>query len=119
NSWVVKVPFQNMLPFVQRQVSGWFPFIGGKFLIFALLVNLLAAHTVRFKFNWKRSGVLLTHFGLIMLLVRELVTNHFATESQMPILQGESTNWSQDIRETELAVTDTAPADHDAVVPLP
>ena len=51
------------------------PFLGGYVVIALLLANLLAAHSVRFKFTWKRSGILLIHFGLILLLVGEILTS--------------------------------------------
>src|SRR3982750_284204 len=45
-----------------------FPMLGGYSLIILLLVNLLAAHTVRFKLNRKRLGILLIHSGLILMI---------------------------------------------------
>ena len=38
-------------------VGGSFPFPGGWLLGGLLLANLLAAHLVRFKLSWKRSGI--------------------------------------------------------------
>src|SRR5206468_7522632 len=48
----------------QTGIPGGFPMLGGYSLIILLLINLLAAHTVRFKLSWKRSGILLIHAGL-------------------------------------------------------
>src|SRR5215210_1632115 len=75
HSFFTKIEFQNLLPFVKTTVPGSFPMLGGYSLIILLLVNLLAAHTVRFKFGWKRVGVILIHFGIVLLLVGELVTS--------------------------------------------
>ena len=44
------------------------PLPAGYLLGTSLLVNLLAAHFKRFKFTWKKSGILLTHVGIILLL---------------------------------------------------
>src|SRR5687767_7478525 len=112
-SWI---EFQNLLPFVEAKVPGSFPMLGGYSLVALLLINLLAAHTVRFKFAWKRVGVILIHFGIILLLVGELVTSTFQVETQMRMSEGDSSYWSQDIRESELAVVDPSAADHDEVV---
>src|SRR4051812_35450687 len=49
-------------------------FPGGYFIGGLLLVNLVASHIYRFKFTWKKAGILLTHAGLIVLLVGELLT---------------------------------------------
>jgi ABC-type transport system involved in cytochrome c biogenesis permease subunit len=110
------IPFKNIV-FVN--VPGSFPFIGGYTLIGLLLLNLLAAHTVRFKLTWKRSGVILIHAGLILLLLGELVTANFAKEGEIQLSDGQSTNYTQDIRKMELAVIDPTPIDYDAVTVVP
>ena len=91
------------------------PFLGGKTLVLLLLVNLLAAHTVRFKLNWKRSGILLTHFALIILLGGELISGYWATESQVQLSNGQTSNFTFDVRKSELAVMDQSAPDHDNV----
>jgi len=95
----------------------WFPIPAGYTLIGLLLLNLLAAHAVRFKLRLKRIGVILIHLGLILLLTGEVVTSVCAVEGQMPIDVGGQINYAQDIREghAELAFVDHSPADHDNV----
>lgn len=95
------------------------PFVGGYTLCILMLVNLLAAHAVRFKLTRKRAGVILTHAGLIVLLAGELVTGLLAVEWQMPIDEGHSANYAEDIRQVELAIVDPSPADHDNVITVP
>ena len=89
------------------QVGGSFPFPGGYTLGGLLLANLLAAHLVRFHASWKRSGILLIHGGLIVLMVSEFVTGVAAEEGQMTIWEGGSSSFVEDIREVELALIDT------------
>jgi ABC-type transport system involved in cytochrome c biogenesis permease subunit len=91
------------------------PFFGGKLLVLLLLINLLAAHSVRFKMNWKRSGILLIHFSLIMLLVSELISGYWAKEQQVQLVKGQSSSFTYDIRKPELAVIDQSSSDHDSV----
>jgi ABC-type transport system involved in cytochrome c biogenesis permease subunit len=122
HSWVAWTPIAIFLPTPApgaKPFSGGFPIPGGYSLIVLLLVNLLAAHSVRFKLSWKRSGVILIHLGLIMLLLGEVVTSLLAVESQMNLDEGATQGWTHDIRETELAVIDPSPADHDDVTVLP
>ena len=95
------------------------PFIGGYTIGGLMVINLLAAHTVRFKFTWKRAGIVLTHAGLILLIVGEVLTGVFSVEWQMKIDEGQSANYAVDIREVELAIVDPSPMDHDGVVALP
>lgn len=68
---------------------------GGYLIGTTLLVNLIAAHAYRFKFGWKRSGIFLTHAGVIMLLVGQLATDMLAHESQMRLVEGETKDYSE------------------------
>ena len=142
------------------------PMPGGYTLGVLLLINLLAAHALRFKATWKdlvlipalaacfgiayafppkdnlslvivlalaplpmlaavaplhkkRTGVILIHLGLILLLVGEGITSGAASESQMRIEEGSYANFSEDIRHTELAIIDPAAPDHDSVIAIP
>ena len=78
------------------------PLPGGYLLGTSLLVNLIAAHMVRFKFAWKKLGILLSHFGIIVLLVGQLATDMLARESRMSFAEGEWRNYSEDFQQTEL-----------------
>ena len=62
---------------------------------------MLAAVYVLFA---KRSGIILIHGAMILLIVGEAITGNLAIESQMPIYEGQTINWTHDIREVELAV---------------
>ena len=103
-------------PVRQADDPGHIPFVGGYTLIAFLLANLLSGARRPFKFNWKRTGIILIHFSLILLLMGELVSALFRVESQMRIDEGQSVRYSFDTREFELAVVDSSPADHDNVV---
>jgi len=61
---------------------------GGYLLGGFLLVNLLAAHIYRFKLSWKKSGILLVHTGLILLLLGEFFTGLWQEEFNMSIKEG-------------------------------
>jgi len=102
-------------------VLGWFhlPLPGGYLLGALLFLNLIAAHFYRFKLSWKKSGILLVHSGLILLLVSELLTNLLAEESQMPVDEGGSKNYSVDYRANELVFIDRSPEGHNLVHAIP
>jgi ResB-like family protein len=95
----------------------WFP--GGYLIGGLLLINLIAAHVSRFKFSWKRAGILLVHSGLILLLVGQLLTGLFQVESQLRLNQGEAKNYSEGFYHDELALIDTNANDSDRVVSIP
>jgi ResB-like family protein len=96
----------------------WFP--GGYIVGSLLLINLIAAHVARFKLSWKKTGIVLLHSGLILLLVGQLFADLFVDlESQMRLDQGETKNYSESFYFDELAVIDTSGADSDKVISVP
>ncbi len=100
------IPFQALVRFGQvflgvsphAQVSGSFPLPGGWLIGGILLVNLLAAHAVRFKLTWKRTGILMIHSGLVLMMLGELITGLFALEGRMPIPENWTVNFVEDHR---------------------
>jgi ABC-type transport system involved in cytochrome c biogenesis permease subunit len=118
HSFFVWVPFGVFFP-ERMHIGGGFPFVGGYVIGGALLINLLAAHAVRFRLTWKRSGILILHAGLILLLVGELITGLFAVEGRMTILEGGSCNYVEHHQKVELAVVDPSARDVDDVVVVP
>jgi hypothetical protein len=95
------------------------PIPGGLTITALLIVNLLAAHAMRFKMSRKRIGILVLHAGLIVLLAGELVTGFAADEGLMSIDEGSSSSVVEDIREAELAFIDQSHAEHDRIVTIP
>jgi ABC-type transport system involved in cytochrome c biogenesis permease subunit len=82
------------------------PFPGGATIGLLLLINLLAAHTIRFKASRRRAGVIVLHAGLIVLLAGEFVTAAFADEGVMSIDEGATSSFIEDLRSVELVVID-------------
>jgi len=95
------------------------PMPGGYLLGGLLFLNLIAAHITRFKLAWKKSGIFLVHFGLILLLVSELMTDLLSVESQMPVDEGGRSNYSQSYRSNELVFIDRSHPDHDTIHSIP
>jgi ABC-type transport system involved in cytochrome c biogenesis permease subunit len=117
-SLYVWIPFQIFFPrkFV---VSGGFPYPGGWLLGGLLLVTLLAAHIVSFKLTWKRSGILLLHAGVVVMMLGELFTGLFAVEGRMTIGANGASNFVESYNATELAIVSPADAKTDNVVVIP
>jgi ABC-type transport system involved in cytochrome c biogenesis permease subunit len=126
-SGFVWIPLQIFVRFGQvffgvppnTQISGSFPFPGGWSIGAVLLVNLLAAHATRFRCTWKRSGVLVLHAGIILLMLGELITGVFSVESNMIVPLGGSTNYVQSFERYELAFVGPGDAAHDSVTVVP
>ncbi len=125
--WVAWIPLQTLVRFGQvffgvpetARLVGSFPLPGGFTIGAAMLINLLAAHAVRFKMSWKRSGILITHAGLILLLLGEAFTAFFAVEGRMTIENGGSSNYVEDHHRTELAVLERKDDRTDNVTVVP
>lgn len=92
---------------------------GGYLLGTVLLVNLIGAHIKRFKFTKKKSGIFLTHLGLIVLLLGQFFTEVFQVESFMRIHEGQVKNYTEADRLSELVIIDTTDAEKDKVVAIP
>ncbi|MGA1223087.1 MAG: cytochrome c biogenesis protein ResB, partial [Phycisphaerales bacterium] len=118
-SILVLIPFQLFVPEKIVRLPGVFPFPGGLTLGVLLFANLLAAHAVRFKPSWTRTGMILTHAGVLLLLVGEFVTGAFAKEGNMTIAEGASSNYIEDRRTCELVVVDQSDPTDDLVVSVP
>lgn len=77
---------------------------GGYLLGFVLLLNLIGAHLKRFQFSSKKAGIFIIHAGLIILLLGQFFTEVFQVESAMRLTEGQTKNYSENQRNTELVV---------------
>src|SRR5579859_2427843 len=94
-------------------------FPGGYLLGAALLLNLIAAHTSRFKLTRDKIGLWIIHAGLILLILGQLATDMFAAESQMHLREGQMKNYSESDRLDELAISDITDKKLETVVTIP
>lgn len=69
-----------------------------------LLLNLSAAFVTRFRFKWSKLGLLLSHAGIIVLLVGELLSGVFQVETYLQLDEGETRNYTISRSEPELVV---------------
>src|SRR5271170_7067635 len=92
---------------------------GGYLLGILLLINLLTAHICRFQFTIKKIGIQLTHTGVILLLVGQLVTDQLSHETQMRFVEGQTLSYSERSRNYELAFTSEDSVNSEQVVAIP
>jgi hypothetical protein len=94
-------------------------FPGGYFIGWMLLINLFAAHFRYYQPGQKKYGIAMVHFGVVLLLFGQLLTDVLSNESLMHLRNGETKNYSEAPRRFELAVIDTTDAQADKVVAIP
>ncbi|MFG0300470.1 MAG: cytochrome c biogenesis protein CcsA [Phycisphaerales bacterium JB047] len=116
-SWIAFIDIGHITGRDPRGIG--FPFPGGLSIAGAMILNLVAAHIVRFKATRKRVGIIVLHAGLILLLLGEFVTGFFAHEGLMSIDEGQRSSFLEDIREVEIAIVDPSSPDHDRVISVP
>lgn len=96
------------------------PIFPGGYLIGGLLfLNLSASFVYRFRLSWKKSGILLTHLGLVILLLGELISGLLQEDYQMRLDEGQTSNYSESALAYELALIDTSSPQYDQVVAVP
>ena len=96
------------------------PVFPGGYLVGGLLFfNLLASHFYRFKFTWKKSGIFMTHIGLLLLLVGELLSGLWQEDTLLTMREGETLNYSESQLKNELAIIDVTDPKTDLVVAVP
>ena len=96
--------FRSFFVYWQPQHTAWkIPVFPGGYLIgVLLLINLVAAHSSRFKFSREKIGIWMIHAGLVLLLAGQLFTDMSAVESRMHLRVGETKNYSESGRAYEL-----------------
>ena len=67
----------------------------------------------------RKAGIVLLHSGIVLMMFSELVTAKTAHEASMTVYEGQSVNYVEDSRSTELAVIDPSAPDRDDVVAVP
>ncbi len=99
--WVpLKVVFFNAIDNTVDSI----PFPGGWTIGGVMLINLLAAHAIRFKLKWNRVGIILTHVGIIIMMLGELITGLYQIEGSMVIQVGQASNMVIHPTQSEFAI---------------
>lgn len=89
----------------QMYFSSWVLFLGpiplpGGFLTLALIfITLLVKFVFYSEWSFKKSGIILTHFGVLILLFGGLITSQYAHESFMTIPEGQSVSSLSEYKE--------------------
>lgn len=100
---------------------GWIelPLPGGYLIGPLLVLNLFFAHFRYYRSGWRKSGIVLIHAGLVLLLVGQLWTQLRQKEYFMWLAEGESNNYVESFHTDELVVIDRSDPERDRVYSWP
>lgn len=93
-------------------------FPGGALVGLLLTINLIAK-TLDIKLIWVRSGMWLIHAGLVILFAGEFVAGMMQVDTNLSIEVGQTVNFVQSYKNTELAVIDVTDPTWDEVYSVP
>ena len=87
------------------KVWGVIPFPGAQGVLWVMFINLCASSIVHFSKlrTWRSAGLKLTHIGILIYFVAAFATFHLTQESNLHLMEGESTNVGTSYAEWEMA----------------
>ena len=94
------------------------PFPGGALVGLLLTFNLIAK-TMDIKLTWAKAGIWLVHVGLVVLFAGEFVAGMMQVDTNMSIEVGQTVNYVQSYKNTELAIIDVTDPTWDEVYSVP
>ena len=102
----------------EKYFSSWFVwgiFPGGRLTMMIMFVNLVVKLVFKSPLRWSRFGTLVTHSGMLLLLLGGFFTAYFSKEGAMSIPEGQASAFFEDFHDLEIAVIDKSPAEYDDV----
>jgi hypothetical protein len=82
------------------------PLPGGYWVCALLFVNLTLGGVVRIRKGWKHVGNLISHLGILMLLVAGGVAHHASERGNMPVREGEQNDAAEDYFEYVIEIAE-------------
>jgi len=80
------------------------PLPAGRLLMFVMSINLFALSLRKSLWKFNKLGILIVHFGALLLLFGGGITAYFSYEGRMTIKEGNSSNYIEDYYTKELAI---------------
>jgi hypothetical protein len=85
-------------------IGGFFPFPGVRLTVLTLILNQVSLLIFRQKWRPNKAGLILTHTGILVLLIGGGIISYTSKETLLTLWEGESSNQSASYRDWELAV---------------
>jgi hypothetical protein len=101
--------FHWQSPFLIPELNGKMiplPLPGGYWVGALLLLNLTLGGVIRIRKGWRHAGNLISHLGIIFMLVAGGVAHHFSERGNMAVGEGETSNTAEDYFEYVVEVAE-------------
>lgn len=82
------------------------PMLGGYWVLGLFFVNLLLGGIVRARKGWSKAGVLISHSGILLMILSAGVTEMTEERGTMDFFEGESSNVAQDYYEYVVEISE-------------
>lgn len=82
------------------------PLPGARLVMVVLFVNLLLGGIARLRRGWRTAGVLVTHVGIVFLLVAGWIKAVWAEEGHVTLYEGEKANTYESYQRWEVAISE-------------
>lgn len=84
-------------------LGGVFPLPGGALVLWVLFVNLFASMMLHFQYGWRTLGLVMVHFGILLMLAGGWITHLFGEESFLLLKEGEAANLASGYKDWEIS----------------
>ena len=85
------------------------PLPGANLVLTLLFVNLFMGGVIRIRKGWRMSGILITHAGILMLLLSGFVKLYYSQDGHVTLFEGDSASEFQSYYRWELVITEETP----------
>ncbi len=82
------------------------PLPGGYYVSAVLLLNLILGGIIRIRKGWNHAGNIISHFGIVFMLLGGGVAHHFSERGNMAVGEGENSNTAEDYFEYVVEVAE-------------
>jgi len=84
-------------------LGGFIPSPGGALVLWILFLNLFASMMLHFQYGLRTIGLVLIHFGILLMLAGGWMTHLFGEESFLLLQEGEASNVSSGYKDWEIS----------------
>lgn len=95
-----------VFPEVNGGMKTYLPLPGAYWVCCVLFVNMMLGGILRLRKGWRNAGVVMSHMGIVLLLVVGFVDHHRSIHSKMEVYQGEKYDYATKFDYTSIEVSE-------------